>query len=207
VTRLTLHDLAGIPAGLSAYDAELESRTGCTLRALACRATGLGERGVCETGRGRARGGGPPGLRPGVLPGFAEAVRAVAAHLGFEAWVTARPDAGGLAEAYWDGARVLVTADEESFIAVNLVSRRVADNNEATARGFVTALELLVGEPGEGREARPGQRGGGVRATGGPEGVGGGPGGAGWLAGRCSCWAAGPWGARPHRCLLERARG
>jgi pyrrolysine biosynthesis protein PylD len=81
----------------------------------------------------------------GVLPGFAEAVQAVAGHLGFEAWVTARPDAGGLAEAYRGGAGILATADEESFIAVNLRTRAVADNNEATARGFVTALSLLAG--------------------------------------------------------------
>ena len=205
MTRLTLHDLAGIPAGLSAYDAELESRTGCTLRALACRATGLGERGFAKRAVGARVAVVPLDCGQGVLPGFAEAVRAVAAHLGFDAWVTARPDAGGLAEAYRDGARVLVTADEESFIAVNLVSRRVADNNEATARGFVTALELLVGEPGEGRGGEAGvKEGGGVRATGGPERVGGGPGGAG-LAGReVLVLGCGPVGRAAARCLLER---
>jgi pyrrolysine biosynthesis protein PylD len=81
----------------------------------------------------------------GVLPGFAEAVRAIAAHLGFPARVTESPDAGGLAEAYRGGARILVTADESTYIAVNLRSLAVADNNRTTALGFVTALDLLAG--------------------------------------------------------------
>jgi pyrrolysine biosynthesis protein PylD len=81
----------------------------------------------------------------GVLPGFAEAVRAIAAHLGFPARVMESSDAGGLAEAYRGGACILVTADESTYIAVNLRSLAVADNNRTTALGFVTALDLLAG--------------------------------------------------------------
>jgi pyrrolysine biosynthesis protein PylD len=145
MTRLTPDDLTGIPAALPAYDAELESRTGCSLRALACRAAEVEEPRLVELARGMRVAVVPLDCGQGVLPGFAEAVRAIAARLGFEAWVTARPDAGGLAEAYRSGAGILVAADEESFIAVNLATRAVADNNEATARGFVTALSLLAG--------------------------------------------------------------
>jgi pyrrolysine biosynthesis protein PylD len=145
MTRLTVDDLAGIPAALPAYDADLKARTGCSLCALACRAVGIGEQRLAELARWVRVAVVPLDCGQGALPGFAEAVRAVAGRLGFEAWVTARPDAGGLAEAYRGGAGILVTADEESFIAVNLRSRSVADNNEATARGFVTALSLLAG--------------------------------------------------------------
>jgi pyrrolysine biosynthesis protein PylD len=150
MTRLTAGDLAGIPAGLAAYDAELQARTGCTLRELACRAVGLEEARLAERAAGVRVAVVPLDCGQGVLPGFAEAVRAVASHLGFEAWVTAKPDAGGLAEAYSGGAAILATADEESFIAVNLASRAVADDNEATARGFVAALERLVEFPEKG---------------------------------------------------------
>lgn len=145
MTRLTPDDLASIPAALPAYDAELESRTGCSLRALACRAAEVGEPRLAELARGVRVAVVPLDSGQGVLPGFAEAVRAIADRLGFDAWITGRPDAGGLAEAYRSGAGILVTADEESFIAVNLRTRVVADNNEATARGFVTALSLLAG--------------------------------------------------------------
>jgi pyrrolysine biosynthesis protein PylD len=145
MTRLTPADLAGIPAELPAYDAELEARTGCSLRALACRAVGVGEPRLAELARGVRVAVVPLDCGQGVLPGFAEAVRVIASRLGFEAWVTTRPDAGGLAEAFREGAGMLVTADEDSFIAVNLATRAVADNNEATARGFVTALSLLAG--------------------------------------------------------------
>lgn len=145
MTRLTPPDIRDIPAGLEAYDAGLSARTGCTLRALACRAVDQEESRFAELARGVRAAVVPLDCGQGVLPGFAEAVRAIAGRLGFEAWVTARPDAGGLAEAYREGAGVLVTADEQSYVAVNLRTRTVADNNEATARGFVTALELLAG--------------------------------------------------------------
>jgi pyrrolysine biosynthesis protein PylD len=151
MTRLTPEDLRGIPAGLDAYDAALEARTGCDLRALACRAAGM-DLPRLEELAGRIRVAVVPlDAGQGVLPGFGEAVRAIAAHLGFPAWVTSAPDAGGLAEAYGGGAEILVSADESSYIAVNLRSRGVAENNRATALGFVTALDLLAGGL-EGRE-------------------------------------------------------
>jgi pyrrolysine biosynthesis protein PylD len=145
MTRLTPPDLAGIPAGLEAYDTELAARTGCTLRELACRAAGVGERRLAELQPGVRVAVVPLDCGQGVLPGFTEAVRAIAVHLGFEARITAAPDAAGLAEAYREGAGILVTADEASFIAVNLRTHAVSDNNEATASGFATALGLMAG--------------------------------------------------------------
>ena len=145
MTRLTPADLRGIPAGLEAYDRELAARTGCTLRGLACRAAGTEEQRLAELARDAPVAVVSLDAGQGVLPGFAEAVRAIAAHLGFPARVTESPDAGGLAEAYRGGARILVTADESTYIAVNLRSLAVADNNRTTALGFVTALDLLAG--------------------------------------------------------------
>jgi pyrrolysine biosynthesis protein PylD len=145
MTRLVPEDLRGIPAGLPGYDAALQARTGCPLRALACRASGVGETRFARLARRALVAVVPLDAGQGVLPGFAEAVRAIAAHLGFPAWVTEAPDAGGLAEAYREGAGILVAADESSYIAVNLRSHRVSDNNETTARGFVTALDLMAG--------------------------------------------------------------
>jgi pyrrolysine biosynthesis protein PylD len=145
MTRLTAADLRGIPAELEDYDRELAARTGCSLRALACRAAGLEEGRLAELAREARVAVVPLDAGQGVLPGFAEAVRSVATRLGFPAWVTAAPDAGGLAEAYRGGAGILVTADDAHFIAVNLRTRGVAHNNQATALGFVTVLELLAG--------------------------------------------------------------
>ncbi len=145
MTRLTAEDLRGIPAGLDDYDAALVARTGCTLGALACRAVGTEVTRLGERARAARVAVVPLDAGQGVLPGFAEAVRAIAAHLGFPAWVTSAPDAGGLAEAFRAEAGILATADDSSYIAVNLRSRFVSDNNRSTALGFVTALDLLAG--------------------------------------------------------------
>ena len=108
MTRLTPADLRAIPAGLQDYDRELAARTGCTLCGLACRAAGTGESRLAELARDAPVAVVSLDAGQGVLPGFAEAVRAIAAHLGFPARVTESPDAGGLAEAYRGGARILV---------------------------------------------------------------------------------------------------
>jgi pyrrolysine biosynthesis protein PylD len=150
MTRLTSQDIRDIPAGLEAYDAELAVRIGCSLRALACRAVGLAEAELARLARGVRTAVVPMDGGQGVLPGFAEALVAIAARLGLEAWVT-QPDVGGLAEAYEQDAGILLTADDARFVAVNLRTRAVSDNSAATARGFVTALELLAGGLG-GRE-------------------------------------------------------
>jgi pyrrolysine biosynthesis protein PylD len=145
MTRLTPEDLRGIPSGLEAYDAALEARTGCSLRGLACRAAGMPEQSLARWAAEARVAVVPLDAGQGVLPGFAEAVRAIAAHLGFQAWVTSAPDAGGLAEAYRGGAGILVTADDANYVAVNLRTHGVFENNRATALGFVTALDLLAG--------------------------------------------------------------
>ena len=194
---MTLRDL---PAGLAAYDAELAARTGCTLRELACRAVGVSAPRFAKLARASRVAVVPMDSGQGVLPGFAEALAAIAGRLGLEAWVT-RPDVAGLAEAYERGAGILVTADEERYIAVNLRTHAVADNNEATARGFVTALGLLAARSGagEGRPPAPGGRGTGSGGAGGRGASGHG------LAGRAVLvLGCGPVGRAAARCLLER---
>jgi 3-methylornithyl-N6-L-lysine dehydrogenase len=145
MTRLTSEDIQFMKADLARYDIDLLRKTGLSLRQIACRAAGMEE---AEARRSLAAG--LVGVVPitsgeGIIDGFCEAVADIARHLGTRSFVTGSTDVAGLAEAVRKGADVVFLADDHRFIALNLSSRIVADNAEATARGYVAALDSLAG--------------------------------------------------------------
>ncbi len=145
MTRLRPNDLAGLGQGLKLYERELQGKTGLTLRQIACRAAGIGEERVLKGIRNTTVGVTSMTVGQGILQGFAEAVRDIIHYLGCKAFVPKSVDVAGLAAAIEQGADVVFMADDSHFIAVNLSTRRIVDNAEATGRGYGAALEGLAG--------------------------------------------------------------
>ncbi len=145
MTRLTTGDVIGIGADLDAHDRRLRESTGTTLAGIACHAAGLSAETFASLRKGVRVAVIPLTCGQGVIGGFGRAVAAIAAHLGFDAFVTAASDAGGLAEACERRAHILLSADDERFVAVDFSTGRVADNSVLTARGFVAGLDLMAG--------------------------------------------------------------
>jgi pyrrolysine biosynthesis protein PylD len=144
MTRLRSVDLAGISSRLTAYDEELAAKTGCTLKGLACHASGRNENEVADAIDRTRAAIVPVRWGQGVIRGFAETTESILNHLGFKTFVTGNADVSGLAEAYREGADVIFLADDEQFVAINSVTRQVVDNAAATAKGYVTGLILMV---------------------------------------------------------------
>lgn len=144
MTRLKLSDLAGLGQGLEFYERELQVKTGRTLRQIACRAAGIGEERILKGIRNTNVGVVSMTIGQGMLHGFAEAVRDIIHYLGYKAFIPKPVDVAGLATAIEQGADVVFMADDSRFIAVNLSTRRIVDNAEATGRGYGAALEGLA---------------------------------------------------------------
>ncbi len=81
----------------------------------------------------------------GVIGHFAQSVAAIVRSMGFNVFVTEAADVNGIAEACEKGASVLFMADDDRFIALNRTNGLVSDNNLATVKGFVTALDAMAG--------------------------------------------------------------
>ena len=145
MTRLKSSDLAGLGQGLELYEKELQVKTGRTLRQIACRAAGIGEERILKGIRNTTVGVVSMTVGQGILRGFAEAVRDIIGYLGCKAFIPKPVDVAGLAAAIEQGADVVFMADDSRFIAVNLSTRRIVDNAEATGRGYGAALEGLAG--------------------------------------------------------------
>ncbi len=142
MTRLSVNDIKLVSSRIKNYDKMLFDITGASLKQIAAEAAGSGAELVCPEQYSVAVIPVTSGL--GKIEGFSEAVQAVGNHLGFRTIVTSIPDVRGIAEAYHSGADIIMLADDHVFIAINVRSKRIVDNTEATAKGYVTALKFLV---------------------------------------------------------------
>lgn len=80
----------------------------------------------------------------GVISTFTQSVAATPKAMGFETFITDSSDVDGFYEAYKKGADIVYVADDERYLAINLNKRKIGDNNEATAAGYVTVLKGLL---------------------------------------------------------------
>ncbi len=145
MTRLITEDIADIAGGLDEYESRLVAGTGCTLLGLACRAVGVDESKLREIAGDVRAGVTPISWGGGIIPGFSEALKSIAAFMGFDAFVTSAPDVAGLAEAFEKEADILLMADDERFVALNRSTGRVIDNGDAAGRGFAEGLNCMAG--------------------------------------------------------------
>ncbi len=81
----------------------------------------------------------------GIIGSFAESVGAIVKVMGFDVYITKETDVAGIYEASWENADVIFMADDSRFIAWNLKTGVMGDNNIATALGYVNVLEGALG--------------------------------------------------------------
>ncbi|MCK5551868.1 MAG: 3-methylornithyl-N6-L-lysine dehydrogenase PylD [Deltaproteobacteria bacterium] len=144
MSRLATADIRTVASTLDKYDAELISKTRCTLQEIACRAVGVDENSFSNIVASYIVAVVPMTCGLGVIEGFADTVRAILRHIGVEAYSTRGVDVAGLAEAFERKANVIMVADDNRFVAINTKSGRVVDNADATGKGYVSALSQMI---------------------------------------------------------------
>jgi pyrrolysine biosynthesis protein PylD len=144
MTRLRTDDIDHILQDFNAYDQQLLNQTGHTLAGIACHAHGLPEEALAAMARSFKVCVIPLTCGQGVIHGFSATVSGIISHLGFDSWVTQASDAAGMAEAFERKADIILCADDDRFVAINVRTQQVSDNSEMTARGFVAGLDLMA---------------------------------------------------------------
>ena len=81
----------------------------------------------------------------GIIGHFSESVASIIRAMDFEVFITEGTDVSGIYEANCKNADVIFMADDSRFIAWNLKTGKIADNNMATALGYVNILEGALG--------------------------------------------------------------
>jgi 3-methylornithyl-N6-L-lysine dehydrogenase len=145
MTLLKSKDIEDIVPSLKEYDMRLQAATGSSLLDIACRAAGIDSATAMPLIAATKVISVQTTCGEGKISGFVETLATIAHHLGFPAEAARQSDAAGLAEAYQKQADIILTADDNQFIAINTRTRRVVDNGDATGRGFAFGLDCLVG--------------------------------------------------------------
>lgn len=146
MTRLTTDDLKQGPIDLKAYDQRLQAVTGMGLLGLALKTTHM----TLEQYRFRVAALSWVAVIPittgqGIIFGFSEKVADIGCFLGLPCKVTRGQDVAGLGEAVAGGAEIILLADDDTFLALNLISRRLVDNAPATGEIYAAALDAAAG--------------------------------------------------------------
>ena len=145
MTRLRAEDIKNISQELKEYDQELLKKTSKTLKGIALHAIGLSDNEFQEIIKSIKICVVPLTCGQGIINGFSATVSEIISHLGFHSFVTQYPDAAGIAEAFERKSDILFLADDDRFVALNVHTQRVSDNDEMTAKGFVAGLDLMAG--------------------------------------------------------------
>ena len=146
MTRLRAADVLAITDDWSDYDRLQRNMLGVDLPALAARSAGRDPQEVAARLKGRRLAAVSISDGEGVVGGFAESLAAIGRRMGLESTVMTRPDQNGFEEAGRWGADLIIYADDERFLVIDRRTGRTADNNPATSRVYVAALELMAPE-------------------------------------------------------------
>lgn len=146
MTRLKKEDIVNVRQKLPGYDADLARKTGLSLIEIATRSIEDGDEKVRAAIGSHTVAVVPITSGQGVIEGFVEAVEGILIHIGANAFITRDNDIAGLAEGIEKCADIAFLADDNRFVALNFALRRIIDNSEATAKGYVSALEAMAGD-------------------------------------------------------------
>lgn len=84
----------------------------------------------------------------GIIGSFSESVAAIIKSIGFDAEVMEHTDVDGVYDAHLAGRNILFFADDVRYLAINIKTGVAADNNYATAFGFIQVLSAMMKKNG-----------------------------------------------------------
>jgi pyrrolysine biosynthesis protein PylD len=145
MTRLRTEDIENIPQALTAYDRQLLNKTGHTLKGVVCHTLGVTDEEFEQAAKSCKACVIPLSCGQGIINCFSAAVSSIISHLGLRSFVAQHPDVAGLAEAFERKADIILLADDDRFVAINVHTRYVSDNTLMAAKGYVAGLDLMAG--------------------------------------------------------------
>ncbi len=145
MTRLITEWISDIQDKAKEKEAILKEKTGLDFVALAAKASGWSVADMERAAQQIKIGVVPVTAGQGMIASFPEAVAAVTSAMGFRSFVTECFDVSGIFEAHKREADIIFMADDDRYISFNLNKKKMADNNFATAAGYLTALEEAQG--------------------------------------------------------------
>lgn len=145
MTRLKTEWISEIGKNAESRNRELKESTGLDFMELAACAAGVDRIKLVKASKTFKVAVVPVTAGEGIIRIFAESVAAAVEAAGFAASVTRNSDISGIREACSSNADIIYMADDNAFIALNIRTGMMADNNMATAAGYAEILNAAAG--------------------------------------------------------------
>jgi len=143
MSRLTEKWVETIERELPDYEKSLRHKIGLDFAGIAAGANNLTYQAILDKADTHPVAVVPITAGKGLIGGFSSAVTAIIRQAGFHAFETNSTDVNGIYEAFSRGAKLAFMADDQRFAGFAFEAKRASDNNDATARGFVHALDAM----------------------------------------------------------------
>ncbi|MBT3485549.1 MAG: 3-methylornithyl-N6-L-lysine dehydrogenase PylD [Desulfobacula sp.] len=144
MTRLTSSDIDSLSDQLTGFDERLKKQTGRDMLGVACHSQGLLEKNIHDKIRKLTIAVVTITAGLGKITGFAQTVKDILNHIGFQTFIPAQKDAAGLALAIERKTDIIFMADDNRYFAFNLKNTFLIDNIQATGDIFAAALDLMA---------------------------------------------------------------
>ncbi|MGN0736316.1 MAG: 3-methylornithyl-N6-L-lysine dehydrogenase PylD [Anaerovoracaceae bacterium] len=148
MTRLISSWVSPMLDGMTEYNNVLRRKIGVDLRGLTADVFGADDESMEKAIENTLVGVVPITQGEGIIGDFCDAIAAIVRSMGFRAIVTEETDVNGIYEAQVKGCNVLFFADDVRYLALNIGSRKAADNNLCTVMGYIAVLDKLMKKHG-----------------------------------------------------------
>ena len=149
MTRLVTEWIRDLEETAAARDEELRRLTGAGYVELAALTAGVPEELIIKASEEYKVAVVPVTSGLGEIESFTQAVAAVTAAMGFYTFVTEHTDVSGFYEASCRGADIVYMADDDRYIAVNMRTGKIGENDISTACGYAQLLLQLADRKGK----------------------------------------------------------
>lgn len=149
MTRLKTEWITYMLDGMALYNRQLEEKTGFDLAGLMQETFGMSDEALAAARKSKKVAVVPITQGEGIIGSFSESVAAIVASMGFQADVMPHTDVDGIYDASCGGYDVLFFADDARYLALQIKTGSYADNNYATALGFIKVLQAMMKKHGK----------------------------------------------------------
>ncbi|MEA4922483.1 MAG: 3-methylornithyl-N6-L-lysine dehydrogenase PylD [Eubacteriaceae bacterium] len=143
MTRLKTVWIKNIETNTGNWAASFEEITGSSIYSTAAAAAGISEAALRKYANTKKVAVVPFTCGEGVIETFADSLRAISEEMGFDSVVTEHNDVSGIYEASCRGNDIILLADDDRYIALNTSNGKIGENDEATAAGYIEALDAM----------------------------------------------------------------
>ncbi|MEI3503477.1 MAG: hypothetical protein V8Q42_07440 [Anaerovoracaceae bacterium] len=144
MTRLVTEWIRELEETAAVRDKELRRLTGAGYVKLAALTAGVPEELIIKASEEYKVAVVPVTSGLGEIESFPQAVSAVTVAMGFDTFVTEHTDVSGFYEASCKGADIVYMADDDRYIAVNMRTGKIGENDISTAGGYAQLLIQLA---------------------------------------------------------------